>query len=719
MQDFISNHLVEPGLAVVPGRLRPAHRAASPTSTRPSPFDPAKQADTIRKQGGFIPGIRPGPQTERYLAKVLNRITLPGAHLHRASSRWCPAWMLSHYLPGNQVSFSGTSVLIAVGCRPRDDEADRQPADDAQLRRLPEVVALKLVLFGRQGAGKGTQSVRAGQALRGASHLDRRHAARGRGRGHRLRPQGQALHGVRATCCPTRSCSGSSTERFAQPDVTRRGFLLDGFPRTVGQAEALLGITDRSTSRSTSRCPVTSCSSACPAGGSAPTAAPSTRCPSRRARPWTCDVCGGEVVQRADDTAEAIRKRLEALRARHRCRRIEVVRPARAARDHRRPRSTRGRVGPPHRGHRRPSGPLSVTPRRSETGHEVRGLVARMPGSSGRWRADEGDAHADGPLGRDIARCAEPAGSSPRCTTASAPRSGRAVTTLELDAIGREVLERRGAQSNFLGYHGFPAVICASPNDVIVHGIPDGYRSGRGRHDLHRLRRDRRRLARRRRLHHGRGHDRPSRRRLIDIDRGRPARRHRPAGRRRAPRRRGRRGAGRGRGRRLLGRARSTWATPSAGPCTSSPRCPTTAGGAAAPEAAVGQRLRRRADGQRRAARHRSARRRLGRGHRRRVALGPLASTPSPSPTTVPRSSPCPDPRARIRSPGRRRSWIRGHRALSSPFASSSRRAFASPRAQRQRPRRSTSRSAFAIIRFVGEARCPSPRKTRSSSRGR
>ena len=47
------------------------------------------------------------------------------------------------------------------------------------------------------------------------------------------------------------------------------------------------------------------------------------------------------------------------------------------------------------------------------------------------------------------------------------------VTTLELDRIGREVLERRGATSNFLGYHGYPAVICASPNEVIVHGIPD------------------------------------------------------------------------------------------------------------------------------------------------------------------------------------------------------------------------------------------------------
>jgi methionyl aminopeptidase len=48
------------------------------------------------------------------------------------------------------------------------------------------------------------------------------------------------------------------------------------------------------------------------------------------------------------------------------------------------------------------------------------------------------------------------------------------VTLLELDAIGRDVLQRRKARSNFLGYHGYPAVICASRNDVVVHGIPDG-----------------------------------------------------------------------------------------------------------------------------------------------------------------------------------------------------------------------------------------------------
>jgi methionyl aminopeptidase len=49
------------------------------------------------------------------------------------------------------------------------------------------------------------------------------------------------------------------------------------------------------------------------------------------------------------------------------------------------------------------------------------------------------------------------------------------VTTLNLDKLAREVLDRRGARSNFLNYHGFPAVICTSPNDMIVHGIPGDY----------------------------------------------------------------------------------------------------------------------------------------------------------------------------------------------------------------------------------------------------
>jgi len=46
------------------------------------------------------------------------------------------------------------------------------------------------------------------------------------------------------------------------------------------------------------------------------------------------------------------------------------------------------------------------------------------------------------------------------------------ITTMDLDRIARDVIEQRGARSNFLNYHGFPAVICTSPNDMIVHGIP-------------------------------------------------------------------------------------------------------------------------------------------------------------------------------------------------------------------------------------------------------
>jgi len=54
------------------------------------------------------------------------------------------------------------------------------------------------------------------------------------------------------------------------------------------------------------------------------------------------------------------------------------------------------------------------------------------------------------------------------CIRAAVPGA----TTLQVDAAAREVIARRGARSNFLGYHGFPAVVCTSPNDVVVHGIP-------------------------------------------------------------------------------------------------------------------------------------------------------------------------------------------------------------------------------------------------------
>ena len=53
---------------------------------------------------------------------------------------------------------------------------------------------------------------------------------------------------------------------------------------------------------------------------------------------------------------------------------------------------------------------------------------------------------------------------------------GPGVTTSHLDRVARQVLSARGATSNFLGYHGYPAVICASVNEEVVHGIPNDRR---------------------------------------------------------------------------------------------------------------------------------------------------------------------------------------------------------------------------------------------------
>ncbi|MEM9891960.1 MAG: preprotein translocase subunit SecY [Actinomycetota bacterium] len=83
-------------------------------------FDPIRRADELRKSGGFIPGIRPGPQTERFLARTLNRITFPGA-MFLALVALIPSAALARLLGSGSndaaslVGFSGISILIAVG----------------------------------------------------------------------------------------------------------------------------------------------------------------------------------------------------------------------------------------------------------------------------------------------------------------------------------------------------------------------------------------------------------------------------------------------------------------------------------------------------------------------------------------------------------------------------------------------------------------------------
>jgi len=76
-------------------------------------FDPHQTADTIRKNGGYIPGYRPGRDTESYLGGVLNRVTLPGA-LFLAFVALIPSIALVTF-GVTQYPFAGTTLLIAVG----------------------------------------------------------------------------------------------------------------------------------------------------------------------------------------------------------------------------------------------------------------------------------------------------------------------------------------------------------------------------------------------------------------------------------------------------------------------------------------------------------------------------------------------------------------------------------------------------------------------------
>ena len=106
-------------------------------------FDPIRQADQLRKQGGFIPGIRPGQQTERYLAKAVNRITLPGATFVAfiAILPYIILWI------GDVQSFpfAGTTVLISVGVAL---ELMRQIDSQLMLRNYEGFLKLPLALWG-------------------------------------------------------------------------------------------------------------------------------------------------------------------------------------------------------------------------------------------------------------------------------------------------------------------------------------------------------------------------------------------------------------------------------------------------------------------------------------------------------------------------------------------------------------------------------------------
>jgi adenylate kinase len=170
----------------------------------------------------------------------------------------------------------------------------------------------RLVLLGRQGAGKGTQCVRLSRhyVIPHISTGDMLRAAVKEGTEFGLKAK-EVMD--RGDLVSDEIMAGVVRERLSQDDALGRGYVLDGFPRTVPQAEVLADITtsepldlvidlvvptDVVLERLAARRVCVDCSTNY-----------STDQPPKYG--WVCDNCGGEVVQRDDDTPEAIQKRLD------------------------------------------------------------------------------------------------------------------------------------------------------------------------------------------------------------------------------------------------------------------------------------------------------------------------------------------------------------------------------------------------------------------------
>jgi adenylate kinase len=174
------------------------------------------------------------------------------------------------------------------------------------------VPGVRLVVLGKQGAGKGTQCVRLSHHYVvphvSTGDMLRAEVKSGTQLGHRAQAvmdQGELL--------PDELIIEMVGRRIGESDCRARGFILDGCPRTIAQAQALEKIllpdhldlvidlevpTAQVLKRLASRRVCVDCGT-----NYSVTAPPLLN--------WTCDVCGGEVVQREDDTEEAIERRLE------------------------------------------------------------------------------------------------------------------------------------------------------------------------------------------------------------------------------------------------------------------------------------------------------------------------------------------------------------------------------------------------------------------------
>jgi adenylate kinase len=174
------------------------------------------------------------------------------------------------------------------------------------------IPGVRLVILGRQGAGKGTQCIRLARhyVVPHISTGDMLRAAvkEGTDFGRKAKE-----YMDRGELLPDDIIIGVVGERLDRDDTRHRGYILDGFPRTTGQAEALAEITSDAPlhmvvdlqvpeevvlERISNRRVCVDCGTNY-----------SVQSPPRY--DWTCDVCGGDVVQRDDDTPDAVRKRLD------------------------------------------------------------------------------------------------------------------------------------------------------------------------------------------------------------------------------------------------------------------------------------------------------------------------------------------------------------------------------------------------------------------------
>jgi adenylate kinase len=188
----------------------------------------------------------------------------------------------------------------------------RARAQCSRARRRRMIPGARLVLLGRQGAGKGTQCVRLSRHYV-VPHISTGDILRAAVReGTEFGKKAKAIMDA-GDLVPDDIMVGIVDERLDRDDTRSRGFILDGFPRTVAQAQALEEITSPRgvdlavnlevprnvvLKRLAARRTCTDCG-----------ANYSAEKPPRYGA--TCDVCGGDVIQREDDTEEAINRRLD------------------------------------------------------------------------------------------------------------------------------------------------------------------------------------------------------------------------------------------------------------------------------------------------------------------------------------------------------------------------------------------------------------------------